>query len=182
MKALVEKYKDLKEADYTHDTWVVFKEAFDAAKAIVADNSDSTQAQVDAAKEALENAYNALKEAPENPKLDTSRLEKAIADAKAVVKESYTTDSYNAMEKVLAEAEELLTNGKDQAAIDAKAKDLNDAVAALVERGNTDALKALIAEYKAEGLKEADYTTEFLESVHRCVDSGRKSCERQQQS
>ena len=64
------------------------------------------------------------------------------------------------MEKVLAEAEELLTNGKDQAAIDAKAKDLNDAVAALVERGNTDALKALIAEYKAEGLKEADYTTD----------------------
>ena len=55
---------------------------------------------------------------------------------------------------------ELLTNGKDQAAIDAKAKDLNDAVAALVERGNTDALKALIAEYKAEGLKEADYTTD----------------------
>ena len=52
------------------------------------------------------------------------------------------------------------TNGKDQAAIDAKAKDLNDAVAALVERGNTDALKALIAEYKAEGLKEADYTTD----------------------
>ena len=32
LKALVEKYKDLKEADYTHDTWVVFKEAFDAAK------------------------------------------------------------------------------------------------------------------------------------------------------
>ena len=76
------------------------------------------------------------------------------------------------MEKVLAEAEELLTNGKDQAAIDAKAKDLNDAVAALVERGNTDALKALIAEYKAEGLKEADYTTDSWKAY---TGSGRRS-------
>ena len=142
LKALVEKYKDLKEADYTHDTWVVFKEAFDAAKAIVADNSDSTQAQVDAAKEALENAYNALKEAPENPKLDTSRLEKAIADAKAVVKESYTTDSYNAMKAVLDEAEDLLKEeAQDQDTIDAKTEALNAAIEALVKRGDVKELQ-----------------------------------------
>ena len=65
-----------------------------------------------------------------------------------------------AMEKVLAEAEDLLANGKDQAAIDAKANELNAAVEALVERGNTDALKALIAQYAAEDLKEADYTVD----------------------
>ena len=76
---------------------------------------------------------------------------------------------------VLAEAEELLTNGKDQAAIDAKAKDLNDAVAALVERGNTDALKALIAEYKDRRSERGRLHNRFLESVHRCVDSGRKN-------
>ena len=160
LKALVEKYKDLKEADYTHDTWVVFKEAFDAAKAIVADNSDSTQAQVDAAKEALENAYNALKEAPENPQLDTSRLEKAIADAKAVVKESYTTDSYNAMKVVLDEAEDLLKEeAQDQDTIDAKTEALNAAIEALVKRGDVKELSELVKAYEEEKLNEEVYTT-----------------------
>ena len=160
LKALVEKYKDLKEADYTHDTWVVFKEAFDAAKAIVADNSDSTQAQVDAAKEALENAYNALKEAPENPQLDTSRLEKAIADAKAVVKESYTTDSYNAMKVVLDEAEDLLKEeAQDQDTIDAKTEALNAAIEALVKRGDVKELSELVKAYEEEKLNEGVYTT-----------------------
>ena len=160
LKALIEEYKELKEADYTHETWVKYEEALEAANGIVADNSNKTQAEVDAAKDALKEAKEALVKAPVDPQLDKSKLQAAVDAAKAKDENAYTTASYNAMEKVLAEAEELLTNGKDQAAIDAKAKDLNDAVAALVERGNTDALKALIAEYKAEGLKEADYTTD----------------------
>ena len=160
LKALIEEYKELKEADYTHETWVKYEEALEAANGIVADNSNKTQAAVDAAKDALKAAKEALVKAPVDPQLDKSKLQAAVDAAKAKDENAYTTASYNAMEKVLAEAEELLTNGKDQAAIDAKAKDLNDAVAALVERGNTDALKVLIAEYKAEGLKEADYTTD----------------------
>lgn len=160
LKALIEEYKELKEADYTHETWVKYEEALEAANGIVADNSNKTQAEVDAEKDALKAAKEALVKAPVDPQLDKSKLQAAVDAAKAKDENAYTTASYNAMEKVLAEAEELLTNGKDQAAIDAKAKDLNDAVAALVERGNTDALKALIAEYKAEGLKEADYTTD----------------------
>lgn len=160
LKALIEEYKELKEADYTHETWVKYEEALEAANGIVADNSNKTQAAVDAAKDALKAAKEALVKAPVDPQLDKSKLQAAVDAAKAKDENAYTTASYNAMEKVLAEAEELLTNGKDQAAIDAKAKDLNDAVAALVERGNTDALTALIAEYKAEGLKEADYTTD----------------------
>ena len=160
LKALIEEYKELKEADYTHETWVKYEEALEAANGIVADNSNKTQAEVDAAKDALKAAKEALVKAPVDPQLDKSKLQAAVDAAKAKDENAYTTASYNAMEKVLAEAEELLTTGKDQAAIDAKAKDLNDAVAALVERGNTDALKALIAEYKAEGLKEADYTTD----------------------
>lgn len=174
LKALVEKYKDLKEADYTHDTWVVFNEAFDAAKAIVADNSDSTQAQVDAAKEALENAYNALKEAPENPQLDTSRLEKAIADAKAVVKESYTTDSYNAMKVVLDEAEDLLKEeAQDQDTIDAKTEALNAAIEALVKRGDVKELSELVKAYEEEKLNEEVYTTSTWSVYQTALDAAK---------
>lgn len=160
LKALIEEYKELKEADYTHETWVKYEEALEAANAIVADNSDKTQAQVDAAKEALKAAKEALVKAPVDPQLDKSKLQAAVDAAKAKDENAYTTDSYKAMEKVLAEAEELLTNGKDQAAIDAKEKELNDAVAALVARGNTGALKDLIDKYAAEDLKEADYTVD----------------------
>ena len=174
LKALVEEYKDLKEADYTHDTWVVFKEAFDAAKAIVADNSDSTQVQVDAAKEALENAYNALKEAPENPQLDTSRLEKAIADAKAVVKESYTTDSYNAMKAVLDEAEDLLKEeAQDQDTIDAKTEALNAAIEALVKRGDVKELSELVKAYEEEKLNEEVYTTSTWSVYQTALDAAK---------
>lgn len=174
LKALVEEYKDLKEADYTHDTWVVFKEAFDAAKAIVADNSDSTQAQVDAVKEALKNAYNTLEEAPENPQLDTSRLEKAIANAKAVVKESYTTDSYNAMKVVLDEAEDLLKEeAQDQDTIDAKTEALNAAIEALVKRGDVKELSELVKAYEEEKLNEEVYTTSTWSVYQTALDAAK---------
>ena len=160
LKALIKEYEGLTEADYTHETWVEYKEALEAANAIVADNSDKTQAQVDAAKEALKAAKEALVKAPVDPQLDKSKLQEAVAAAKAADANLYTTDSYKAMGDVLKEAEELLTNGKDQAAINAKADELKKAVADLVERGNTDALKALIDQYAAEDLKEADYTVD----------------------
>lgn len=160
LKALIEECKELKEADYTHETWVKYEEALEAANGIVADNSNKTQAEVDAAKEALKTAKEALVKAPVDPQLDKSKLQAAVDAAKEKDENAYTTASYEAMEKVLAEAEDLLANGKDQAAIDAKANELNAAVEALVERGNTDALKALIAQYAAEDLKEADYTVD----------------------
>ena len=182
LKALIEEYKELKEADYTHETWVKYEEALEAANAIVADNSDKTQAQVDAAKEALKAAKEALVKAPVDPQLDTSKLQAAIDAAKDVAESQYTTDSYNAMKVVLEKAEELLTTAKDQAAIDAKEKELNDAVAALVARGNTGALKDLIDKYAAEDLKEADYTvdswktyTEALNAANAIVDNNSNS-------
>ena len=46
------------------------------------------------------------------------------------------------MKTVLSDAEKVLKDSKDQTEIDAAAKALNDAVTALVQRGNTDALKA----------------------------------------
>lgn len=61
LKALIEEYKDLKEADYTADSWKEYADALKAAKAIVEDNSNSDQAAVDAALNALRDARVALK-------------------------------------------------------------------------------------------------------------------------
>ena len=97
LKALIEEYKELKEADYTHETWVKYEEALEAANGIVADNSNKTQAEVDAAKDALKAAKEALVKAPVDPQLDKSKLQAAVDAAKAKDENAYTTASYNAM-------------------------------------------------------------------------------------
>ena len=116
---------------------------------------DDDQAAVDAAKKALEDAHTALVKVEQ---INKEALKAAIDAAKAADANLYTTDSYKAMKTVLSDAEKVLKDSKDQTEIDAAAKALNDAVTALVQRGNTDALKALIEEYK--DLKEADYTAD----------------------
>ena len=52
--------KNLKEADYTAESWDVFQSAYENAKAVLA-NADATQAEIDAARETLENALAGLK-------------------------------------------------------------------------------------------------------------------------
>ena len=53
LKALIEEYKDLKEADYTTDSWKAYTDALTAAEKVVKDNSNLDQAAVDAALNAL---------------------------------------------------------------------------------------------------------------------------------
>ena len=157
LKALIDQYakENLKAEDHTTSTWSAYETALNAADAIVTDNSNSDQAAVDAAKKALEDAHTALVKVEQ---INKEALKAAIDAAKAADANLYTTDSYKAMKTVLSDAEKVLKDSKDQTEIDAAAKALNDAVTALVQRGNTDALKALIEEYK--DLKEADYTAD----------------------
>ena len=157
LKALIDQYtkENLKAEDHTTSTWSTYETALNAANAIVTDNSNSDQAAVNAAKKALEDAHTALVKVEQ---INKEALKAAIDAAKAADANLYTTDSYKAMKTVLSDAEKVLKDSKDQTEIDAAAKALNDAVTALVQRGNTDALKALIEEYK--DLKEADYTAD----------------------
>ena len=138
MKALIAEYKaeGLKEADYTTDSWKAYTDALTAAEKVVKDNSNLDQAAVDAAKKALEDAHTALVKVEQ---INKEALKAAIDAAKAADANLYTTDSYKAMKTVLSDAEKVLKDSKDQTEIDAAAKALNDAVTALVQRGNTDA-------------------------------------------
>ena len=52
--------KNLKEADYTAESWGVFQNAYENAKEVLV-NADETQAEIDTAREALENALAGLK-------------------------------------------------------------------------------------------------------------------------
>ena len=90
--------------------------------------------------------------------LDLAALNEAIAFAEAeLAKENtYTTNSYNMLNKAYEEAKAALT-ATNQMAVDYAVTNLYDAISALALRGDTTALEAELAKY-ADAV-EAKYTT-----------------------
>lgn len=109
LKALIEEYKELKEADYTADSWKEYADALKAAKAIVEDNSNSDQAAVDAALNALRDARVALKLSGK-PSVDKSELQAAYDKYKDKKNDGYTAESWAKFENALKSAKVILDN------------------------------------------------------------------------
>ena len=86
---------------------------------------------------------------------DLTALNGAIATAEGKVEGEYTTNSWKALQAILAEAR-LLTGASDQEEIDATVLLLNEAIDALVLKADLSLLTALIAE--VEALNEESYT------------------------
>lgn len=108
---------------YTEETVAALNEAVAAAEAVLADPAAS-QADVDAATKALEDAIAALKEI-----VKTDALEEAIAKAEKIDTDKYTEETVKALEEALAAAKEVLAKeDATQEEVDAAAKALNDAM------------------------------------------------------
>lgn len=118
------------EADkYTEDTVAALNAAYAAAKAVY-DNADATQDDVNAQVTALQAAIDGLELKPVAP--NRAALDKAIADAEAMLAiGNYTADTKAAVDEALAAAKAVAEDA-DQETIDAAAAALNEAVAALV--------------------------------------------------
>ena len=150
--------KALKEADYTADTWAPFAEVLARAESVFAD-VDATQKSVDEVTKALTDAQGQLQKI-----VIKDALKKAIDDAKALVKDDYTEESWTAFAEVLDKVEDVyLDNGATQEAVDKAVSDLQAAIEALVKKEesvNVDKsqLEKAIADVKA--LKEDEYTAD----------------------
>lgn len=72
LQELVDKYSELKEGEYTADSWKGYKETMDTAKKVLADEG-ATQEEVDAASTALENAVNKLVKVDEQKPFDSNK-------------------------------------------------------------------------------------------------------------
>lgn len=120
--------EELKEEDYTKESWKALEEELKEAEKVLEDPT-ATQEEVDEAAEALQEAIAALEEKV----VDKSELEKAIADANSKVKKNYTKKSWDAMQAALKVAEKVMKD-KDatQEEVDAAADALNKAIKALV--------------------------------------------------
>ena len=130
--------KDLKEADYTSETWSVLKSALETAESTL--EKKESQEAVDNATKDLQAAIDGLKKADnETPaEIDTTALEKVIESAKALKEEDYTSETWSALKTALETAENALEKKESQEAVDNAAKDLQTAIDGLKKVDNSN--------------------------------------------
>lgn len=137
LELLVKAAAQLREADYTKESYQAFASAYQAARELLGENpSLEQQEKVD---EALENLAKAMANLEPSgsqsvPKANTAGLQEAVNQAEKLVQTEYTEESYTIMARALAVAKALLNGNPDQnlqAAVDAGASALNSSVAGL---------------------------------------------------
>ena len=170
LNSLIAEMEALDEESYTSGTWAALEEALEAAKA-VAEDADALQNAVDEAADALRGALDALVE-----RGDKTALNSLIAEAEALDEESYTSDTWAALEEAL-EAAKAVAEDADatQEEADAARAALAEAMNALIVRGDKSRLDNLIDE--AEKLKEEDYTADSWSKLKDALEEARKVAE-----
>lgn len=113
----LETYKDIVKEDYTEESHVVYKKAFDNARAVY-ESRKVQQIQVDNAKKALEDAYKALAKKdpvePEDSEVKVARkaVQDKLAEAKRIDYSKYTEVTVRALQEAIQHAETVIANEK----------------------------------------------------------------------
>ncbi|MDR1823932.1 MAG: FIVAR domain-containing protein, partial [Bifidobacteriaceae bacterium] len=129
----------LDEDDFTPSTWPGLAGPLADAQAVL-ENPDSTQAEIDTAADALNDAIAGLVE-----RADTTDLAAAVASATAETGSDYTTSSWAPVASALAAAQTVLADLEaTQGQVDAAEVALTTALAGLVARGDASALQTLV--------------------------------------
>ncbi|WP_416326745.1 alpha-N-acetylglucosaminidase TIM-barrel domain-containing protein [[Eubacterium] hominis] len=102
---------------------------------------------------------------------DVSALNKAIEEAEKLDEKAYTAESWKAVAEALEAAKKLDANNT-QKEIDTAKDALNDAMKALVEKADVNALNKAIEE--AEKLDEKAYTAESWKAVAEALEAAKK--------
>ena len=140
LEAAIAEADNLKEADYTAESWSVYQAALQSARTAL--EAKESQDAVDQALAALNAAKDALVKAEEEPvAINTASLEKAIADAKALKEVDYTADSWKALQSALSDAQKALEAKESQEAVDNATNSLNKAIKALVKKDSSSVKK-----------------------------------------
>lgn len=140
LEAAIAEADNLKEADYTADSWAAYQAALQNARTVL--KAKESQEAVNQALAALNAAKDALVKAEEEPvAINTASLEKAIADAKALKEADYTAESWKALQSALSDARKALEAKESQEAVDNATNSLNKAIKALVKKGSSSVKK-----------------------------------------
>ncbi|MFR9255849.1 MAG: discoidin domain-containing protein [Merdibacter sp.] len=158
------------ESAYTEDSWAAYEEALAHAEELMA-GVELSQAEADAAAQAIRDAINNLVENGEQPATDKDALNEAIAAAEALDGEDYTTNSWNVLTSALETAKTVAADDNAaQTEIDDAANALNGAKAALQVKASEAAIDALqnVVD-KANALQE-DSLAELIAAAQALLD------------
>ena len=137
LEATIAKAEELKESDYTAESWKAMQTSLTSAKAAL--EAKESQEAVDAASASLQSSIDALKAATpaETEDVDTAALEKVIATAKGLNKNGYTATTWTTMQAALTNAEKALEAKESQTSVDEAAKTLQAAIDGLKKASAT---------------------------------------------
>ena len=161
LKAAIAEADALNSALYTPESFAAVTTALAIAKQVRDSDPEITdQTRVDEAAAALKNAIASLVPAG----ADFSALKSALDEAKTLTASHYTADSWKAYSDAVAAGQAIYDNAEqytvaDQATIDAAAKAITDAKAALVEAA-ADYSAVTEQQTIAASKKQSDYTAE----------------------
>ena len=151
LEATIAKAEELKESDYTAESWEAMQTSLTSAKAAL--EAKESQEAVDAASASLQSSIDALKAATpaeteeetkddkkdETEAVDTATLEKVIATAKGLKKNDYTAATWTTLQTALTNAEKALEAKESQTSVDEAAKTLQAAIDGLKKASDTTA-------------------------------------------
>ena len=127
--AVIKAVRKLDESKYTAESWAKLMKALGAAEAV--NSMAATQDEIDAARDALTAAKNALVEKPAAPVLNYADLNTAINAVKALKAADYTAETWADLMKALGAAEAVNGNAATQQEITDATNALNAAKNAL---------------------------------------------------
>ena len=160
--AAIDSIKELDESRYQPDSWAALAQALAEAEKVAA-NRDATADEIEAAYTNLEAAYNALA-----LRADMTAIDDMISKVEAMDANAHTAKSWKLVADALEAAKTVAANeNATQEAVDAAARTLQAAAAALVKAGDATELNALVEETKQLDLSK--YTVESADAIRQAI-------------
>ena len=160
--AAIDSIKELDESRYQPDSWAALAQALAEAEKVAA-NRDATADEIEAAYTNLEVAYKALA-----LRADMTAIDDMISKVEAMDANAHTAKSWKLVADALEAAKTVAANeNATQEAVDAAARTLQAAAAALVKAGDATELNALVEETKQLDLSK--YTVESADAIRQAI-------------
>lgn len=160
--AAINSIKELDESRYSPDSWAALAQALAEAEKVAA-NRDATADEIEAAYTNLEAAYKALA-----LRADMTAIDDMISKVEAMDANAHTAKSWKLVADALEAAKTVAANeNATQEAVDAAARTLQAAAAALVKAGDATELNALVEETKQLDLSK--YTVESADAIRQAI-------------
>lgn len=160
--AAIHSIKELDESRYQPDSWAALAQALAEAEKVAA-NRDATADEIEAAYTNLEAAYEALA-----LRADMTAIDDMISKVEAMDANAHTAKSWKLVADALEAAKTVAANeNATQEAVDAAARTLQAAAAALVKAGDATELNALVEETKQLDLSK--YTVESADAIRQAI-------------